>query len=245
MACRSAPADIPVRAALGTVRAVPRLAGMPPDDLCPRSVMAMRHALGYLAARGFASLSPSCFGDDRSSGRSGEFEFAVYLSTPVPRGSQYHQRRRRSSVTDPDDLQQLSVVSDAIIGRAIFVVLCALVRVEHDGPHSHLTRTVDVAEHVVADVDGLRGRDPESLQRIFEQSRVRFTETMVTGNDDGVEIICQPYLVQFATGVGSLSIGDDRQGNPLPQLFEYLPHMWIQFQFLARHPAVDLCQRQR
>jgi hypothetical protein len=39
--------------------------------------MAMRHAPGYLAARGFASLSPSCFGDDRSSGRSGEFEFAA------------------------------------------------------------------------------------------------------------------------------------------------------------------------
>src|ERR1700733_10882874 len=76
MACRSAPADIPVRAALGTVRAVPRPEGMPPDDLCIRSVMAIRHAPGCLAARGFASLPPSCFGDDRSSGRSGEFEFA-------------------------------------------------------------------------------------------------------------------------------------------------------------------------
>src|ERR1700722_18756267 len=100
MACRSAPADIPVRAALGTVRAVPRPVGMPPDDLCARWVMAMRHAPGYLAARGFASLSPSCFGDDRSSGRSGEFEFAVYASRLV--------------------------CSRRAIGRAVFVILCAL-----------------------------------------------------------------------------------------------------------------------
>src|ERR1700727_2646287 len=84
MACRSAPADIPVRAALGTVRAFPRPVGMPPDDLCNRSVMAMRHAPGHLAARGFASLAPSCFGGARSSGRSGEFEFTVHVSTLAP-----------------------------------------------------------------------------------------------------------------------------------------------------------------
>ena len=68
---------------------------------------------------------------------------------------------------------------------------------------------------------------------------------MITGNDDRVEILCQPDLVQFAVGIGTLGIGDDGQREPLAQLVEHRAHVWIQFQLLARHAAVNLGESQR
>src|SRR5215467_6261454 len=127
-----------------------------------------------------------------------------------------------------EDLQEVAEVRDPVVRRAIPVYLHSLIGVEHHGRQAGLTRSVDVAVHVVTDVQSVPGRNSHPVERELEEPPVGFAVPVVAGNDDRVEVTEQADLVQLAARINGLRIGDDRERIALPQDIEHLAHVRVQ-----------------
>jgi hypothetical protein len=99
-----------------------------------------------------------------------------------------------------EDLKEVAEVRDRVVGSAIPVSLLSLIGIEHDSRQAGLPRSVDVAVHVIADVQRVLGRHGHTVERELEEPRVGFAVSVVAGNDDRVEVAEQAKLVQLAAG---------------------------------------------
>ena len=91
-----------------------------------------------------------------------------------------------------EEREQRPVVVHDVVGAGVAVGLRPLAGREHDRPHPGPAGAVDVAVHVVADVDGVLGGDPEIGQRVLEQPPVGLAVPVVAGDDDRVEVPVEP-----------------------------------------------------
>jgi len=108
-------------------------------------------------------------------------------------------------------LQEVAEVRDGVVGLAIPVGLLALIGIEHHGRQAGFPRSVDVAVHVIADVQRVLGRCPHAVERGLEEPPVGFAVPVVAGHDDRVEVAQQADFMQLAAGVCALRVGDDRE----------------------------------
>src|ERR1700683_3833213 len=144
-----------------------------------------------------------------------------------------------------EDLKEVAEVRDRVVGSAIPVSLLALIGIEHHSRHAGFPRSVDVAVHVIADVQHVLGRHGHTVERELEEPRVGFAVSMVTGNDDRVEVAEQANLVQLAAGICALRVGDYRERVAVAQDVEYLTDVRVQAEPPTRDAPGHLGQEQR
>ncbi len=139
----------------------------------------------------------------------------------------------RGRVTRPwrQDCQQFSKVRDGVVRGALLLERQTRGWVEQDRCHADLARPDDVrGPGYRRQRAPVRRSHPFGPGRDGRAAADGFAKPVVTGDDNGVEVVQQPDLVQFTADVGTLGVADDRQRIRFAQNVEDLAGVRVQAQ---------------
>src|SRR5437016_13295616 len=106
-----------------------------------------------------------------------------------------------------DRLAQLGKTADGIIGRNCLRRCIALIVRDENGFHSHLLGTEDIVEQVVAKKESLLRSYLQRIQSLLKEPGVRLAISIVTRDDNRVEVMKQPHRAQFGNSIRTLCVG--------------------------------------
>src|SRR6266851_9773004 len=107
-----------------------------------------------------------------------------------------------------DRLGQLSKTADGIIGRNCLRRRIALIGRDENGFHPHLLGTEDIVVQVVAEKESLLRAYLQRIQSLLKESGVWLAISIVTRDDNRVEVMQQPDRAQFGNGICTLGVGN-------------------------------------
>src|ERR1700694_3883271 len=107
-----------------------------------------------------------------------------------------------------DRLGTLRKTADGIIGRNCLRRYMALIVRDENGFHSHLLGTEDIVEQVVAEKESLLRSYLHRIQSLLKAPGVGRAISIVTRDDNRIELMQQPHRAQFGNSIRTLCVGN-------------------------------------
>ena len=124
-----------------------------------------------------------------------------------------------------------------IVRVSTVVLVIALIGFEKHCFHTRIMSAVDIAVHIVTYVDNFRGIQLHDFERFFKKPRIRFTVSIIAGNNDRIKKMLQTDRLEFRSRPEALPIGYCSQLIVALEVFEYIVNAVVALKLVSARSA--------